>query len=134
MHKKLFGKVWKWAGKVRSHELQNPDVHLPQDIWPALKQLEGDLKFWLSERELSDEEIAARFHQRLLTIHPFSSGNGRFARILTEHLCNQEGFPIPQWGVCCREKPKLRRKKYVESLTAARRTGNQIHLLEFMYS
>lgn len=24
LHKKLFGKVWKWAGKVRTHELNNP--------------------------------------------------------------------------------------------------------------
>lgn len=114
--------------------MQNPDFHLPQNIWPAFKQLEDDLSFWLSEGKMSDGEIAARFHERLLTIHPFPNGNGRFARILTEHLCKQESFPIPQWGVSLRKDPKIRREKYVESLTAARRTGNHKALLDFMYS
>src|SRR5690349_9363792 len=42
VHKKLFGKVWKWAGKVRTHDLDNPYFLLAHQIWPALKKLEDD--------------------------------------------------------------------------------------------
>lgn len=82
LHKKLFSKVWKWAGQIRTHELDNPDFLLPQKIRPALQQLIGDMKFWIENKTYDDNEIMARLHERTLTIHPFANGNGRWSRIL----------------------------------------------------
>ncbi len=98
LHKKLFGKVWSWAGQVRTHELNDPDFLLPQDIWPSFKQLEDDLNFWLENGTYQEKEFAARLRERIETIHPFNNGNGRFGRILTEYICEREKMAIPTWG------------------------------------
>ena len=87
LHKKLFENVWSWAGKIRTHELANPEFKLPHEIWPELYQLEMDLDFWIKSKTFSDYELAARFHERIETIHPFANGNGRFGRIITEQIC-----------------------------------------------
>ena len=50
LHKKLFHDVWEWAGQVRTHELHNPYFLQPHQIWTALRQLEGDLAYWLKDR------------------------------------------------------------------------------------
>ena len=45
LHKKLFGKVWTWAGQFRQHELQNDEFNHPGQIKQNIKQLEGDFGF-----------------------------------------------------------------------------------------
>tara|TARA_Y100000590_G_scaffold435428_1_gene554847 strand:- start:4762 stop:5355 length:594 start_codon:yes stop_codon:yes gene_type:complete len=132
LHKRLFGQVWRWAGSVRKEELANPEFKLPHEIWPEIGNLEKELGYWLKEKPFKDEEIAARLHQRLLTIHPFPNGNGRWSRILTEHICNKEDLPIPSWGVKHREDPKLRRDLYIKSVQKAR-SGDHSALQKFMY-
>lgn len=133
LHKKLFCDVWTWAGQVRTHDLQNTDFHAPHQIWPALRQLEGDLVFWFKEKSFSNLEIAARFHERIETIHPFANGNGRFGRILVEHHCAKNGCQIPSWGNRFKETPKDRRKHYITALDSARHKGDYKPLVEFMF-
>jgi len=133
-HKKLFGNVWSWAGQVRDHELNNADFLLPDKIWPAFKQLEDDLKFWIKNNTYSKKEIAVHFHERLVAIHPFVNGNGRFARIMTENFCNQEGVQIPTWGISEINFPKKRRSDYINAIVEARHHRNFESLLDFMYS
>jgi Fic-DOC domain mobile mystery protein B len=134
LHKKLFAEVWTWAGEVRKHELNNPYFLDPNQIWPAFKKLEDDLKYWLEKKELPFQEIAARFHEQIETIHPFANGNGRFGRILIEYFCKRNGEPVPTWGKSLIDDPKARRKTYVSALDGVRQTGNYNPLIEFMYS
>lgn len=134
LHKKLFSEVWSWAGDIRKHELNNPSFLDAHKIWPAFKQLEGDLKFWLEKRQIPFQEIAARFHERIETIHPFPNGNGRFGRILVEHFCKKENETIPTWGESLKSDPKLRRKNYVAALEYARKNGDYSLLIQFMFS
>ncbi|MGK5088976.1 mobile mystery protein B [Bdellovibrionota bacterium FG-2] len=134
LHKKLFVDVWTWAGKVRIHELHNLDFHPPHQIWTALRQLEGDLAFWVNEKSFSEREITARFHERIETIHPFANGNGRFGRILVEHFCTRKGWKTPTWGNALRDKPKVRRSTYIAALDCARRKLDYEQLVEFMFS
>lgn len=134
LHKKLFGDVWDWAGDVRKHALNNPYFHQPQQIWPAFKQLEEDLKFWMEKKDMPFREIAARFHERIQTIHPFANGNGRFGRILVEYFCKKEKEKIPTWGTKFKDDPKARRKRYIEALNHARTNCSYDLLIEFMYS
>lgn len=134
LHKKLFGNVWSWAGEIRKHELNNPYFLDPDKIWPAFKLLEEDLKYWLEKSNISFQEISARFHERIETIHPFPNGNGRFGRILIEYFCKRENKKIPTWGESLRDNPKLRRKTYVDALNQARKNGDFEPLTQFMYS
>lgn len=134
LHKKLFGDVWTWAGVVRTHEINNPYFHLPHDIRPAFRNLEEDLKFWMSKKEIPFKEIAARFHERILTIHPYANGNGRFGRILIEYFCKKEKEQIPTWGLKLKDEPATRRQSYIAALDRARQTGKYDQLIEFMFS
>lgn len=134
LHKKLFEHVWTWAGKIRTHELANPDFKDPHEIWPQLYQLEKDLEFWLSDDSLSSQETAARFHERIETIHPFANGNGRFGRIITEQICKYRQFEVPRWGAKLKSDPNMRRKAYIDALVLSRRNGSYNELMEIMFS
>ncbi len=134
LHVKLFSQVWKWAGDIREHELDNPYLNPPHQIWPSIKKLEDDIKFWLEDKTIPEKEIACRIHERLLTIHPFPNGNGRFSRILVEYMCQQLGWPIPIWGNSLKDQPSERRKAYIEALDYARNTKKYDLLENFMFS
>jgi len=135
LHKKLFGKVWKWAGKFRQHELQNDEFNHPGAIKQNVKQLEGDLKYWLENNSFQDpREAIVRFHERLLTIHPFANGNGRTSRILAEYVSKRAGIAVPTWGAAIKVNPKTHRNTYIAAVVKARRHGVYADLIEFMYS
>ncbi len=134
LHRKMFEKVWKWAGEFRHRELANDDFNHPGYIKENIKKLEGDLKFWLSDKAKMDkEEAMARFHEAMLTIHPFSNGNGRTTRILTEYICKRKGFTVPTWGQALRGNAKVHRQTYINSVLKARREGDFSQLIKFMY-
>ena len=65
---------------------------MPEET-PALM---GELMAWYrkeSEKgELHPLLLAAIFHYRFVTIHPFDDGNGRMARLLTNLILMQHGF------------------------------------------
>jgi Fic-DOC domain mobile mystery protein B len=134
LHKKLFENVWTWAGKIRTHELANPDFKDPHEIWPELYQLEKDLDFWITAKSFSSQDLAARFHERIETIHPFANGNGRFGRIITEQICRFHQYEIPTWGRKLQSDPAKRRAAYIAALTQARRTGDYSDLVTMMFS
>lgn len=46
----------------------------------------GNTNFWIENKTFSNDEIAARFHNRLVQIHVFPNGNGRHARLMTDLL------------------------------------------------
>lgn len=134
LHKKLFGEVWDWAGVVRKNELHNSDFLAPYKIWSAFKQLEEDLMYWLKNNTFPRKEIAARFHEKIETIHPFANGNGRFGRIVVEYFCKRNGLEIPRWGSSLAVNPKNRRSAYISALEAARKNGSYEELVRFMFS
>ncbi len=107
LHKKLLKDVWKWAGEIRKHDLNNPDFLLPANIRTELMKLIGNLEYWFEHKTYPENEIIARLHERLLTIHPFANGNGRWSRILTEYICKKNQIQIPTCarvnanGNCC---------------------------------
>ena len=48
-------------------------------------------------------ELASEFHLRFVTIHPFSEGNGRMARLLMNFILDRSGFPMIDISVENRE-------------------------------
>ena len=132
LHKHMLGNIWKFAGKIRSSELANTEFHMPYDIRPGLLALEKDLKFWIENKTYPPKEMAAIFHEKLLAIHPFKDGNGRWASVLTEFVCQREEIEAPSWG---REitHDEARRKKYIAAIKKARHKFDYQELIEIMF-
>jgi Fic-DOC domain mobile mystery protein B len=119
LHKQLFGKVWNWAGSFRRRE-KNIGVD-PIQIAIQLKQLLDDARFWIENDTYSPKELAARFHHKLVFIHPFPNGNGRHARIMADALLTKlMDEPAIDWAGGYRlESMNERRDQYIAALRAA---------------
>ena len=122
LHYQMFGQVWKWAGKWRKHE---PDIGVPPyDIQTQLRTLEDDLAFWLSDKcDMTAIELLVRFHHRLVFIHPFSNGNGRWGRLMADVLAVRElNLSHLTWatgGDDLRDPESEERRKYIAAIKAA---------------
>ncbi|MDO9567652.1 MAG: mobile mystery protein B [Candidatus Desulfaltia sp.] len=118
LHKKMFGNVWKWAGKFRK---SNKNIGINwQEIAVELKKLCDDAKAWTEFETFTPDEFAVHFHHRLVCIHPFPNGNGRHARLMAD-LILEKIFKKPAftWGSASLIKQGESRKRYIESLKAA---------------
>jgi Fic family protein len=47
-----------------------------------------------NKNELHGVELAAKFHTKFTTIHPFADGNGRIARLLMNYILQQQNYPF----------------------------------------
>lgn len=130
LHKKLFGDVWLWAGKLRTKEVNLSNTR-PYDVGPGLKMLFEDIKVWIKAKNIDWNEIAAEFHHRLVRIHPFPNGNGRTTRIFIEFFQKRNGQDITSWMASLKNSPKERRQKYIQSLRKADK-GDYSELIEFV--
>jgi len=117
LHKRMFGKVWKWAGTYRKTE-RNVGV-VPWQIQPKLKETLDDVRFWIENKTYAPDEIAVRFHHRLVSIHPFPNGNGRWSRLVADVLAVSLGQPRFAWGRGNLQNAGETRKRYIAALQAA---------------
>jgi len=98
LHRRMFGEVWKWAGKFRGPDRQL-NIGCPfYEIPSRVRDLCADAKVQLDAQSLPPDEIAAGFHHRLVSIHPFVNGNGRHPRMATDILLQVLGQPAFTWG------------------------------------
>ena len=120
LHRKMFGNVWKWAGKFR---LSNKNIGGPWHQVPVeLKKLCDDVAVWIEAGQMPFDEIAARLHHRLVSIHPFSNGNGRHARLIADLLlANMLNHPKFTWGSKNLVQTGDARSTYIAALRAADR-------------
>jgi Fic-DOC domain mobile mystery protein B len=119
IHKKMFDDTWKWAGQFRSTE-RNIGVY-PYKITTDLNNLLEDVRCQIINQSYLFDEIAYRFHHRLVAIHPFPNGNGRHARLMTDLLLVQAGQPRFTWGRKKLESEGPIRKQYISALKKADR-------------
>jgi len=131
LHKRMFGETWIWAGRYRTTQ-KNIGVAAWQ-IGTSLRTLTDDLKIWIEYATYPPVEIAARVHHRLVWIHPFVNGNGRFARLATDLLCEQRHWPVPTWGSTSLVKQSQTRRDYIHALQMAD-SSDYAPLQRFMYS
>lgn len=117
LHKRMFGAVWKWAGAYRQTE-RNIGVaayRIPADIAVLL----DDVRYWIQHNTYPRDEIAARFHHRLVAIHPFPNGNGRHARLMADLLIERLGGAPFTWGSGSLVDTGELRARYISALRAA---------------
>jgi Fic-DOC domain mobile mystery protein B len=132
LHKRMFRNVWKWAGKFRK---MDKNIGGPwHQISMGLKNLCDDALLWIQLRDESPEEIAVRFHHRLVSIHPFPNGNGRHARIMADILLENVLHSLRfSWGDRDLSNASEVRSRYIEALHEADK-GNYQPLLQFARS
>jgi Fic-DOC domain mobile mystery protein B len=117
LHRQMLGDVWRWAGRFRTRER---NIGIPYwEISVTLRALLDDTKSRIDQNAYPGDEIAVRFHHRLVQIHPFSNGNGRHARLIADLLIAQLGGSSFSWGSGeLRDGGELRRR-YIAALRAA---------------
>jgi Fic-DOC domain mobile mystery protein B len=96
VHRRMFGDVWRWAGRLRK---RNTNIGVEWTTIPSqLEQALGDARFWHEQNVFPPDEGAARVHHRLVSVHPFPNGNGRWARLLADLYLRSVGEPDLTWG------------------------------------
>ncbi|MDP1524311.1 MAG: mobile mystery protein B [Rhodocyclaceae bacterium] len=117
LHKQMFGETWKWAGEFRKTD-KNIGVGWLK-IGVELKKLLDDTRYQIEYASYLPDEIAVRFHHRLVLIHPFPNGNGRHARLMADLLVERLGQPRFTWGSRSLVDANDTRKDYIAALQAA---------------
>jgi len=132
LHEKMFGKVWSWAGSFRKSD-KNIGGDWKQ-IPVYLHKLLEDVRYWIGQKTYTPDEIAIRFHHKLVWIHLFPNGNGRHARLMTDifvkTVLKQEPFVWNEKNIDIGDEM---RSKYLAALRKADNSDYSM-LLEFVRS
>lgn len=99
LHRRAFGHLYDWAGQWR-RTVPNVGAYLP----PAAERVPMLLYEFIDELRHRQQQLApipspaevagllAYAHHRLVAIHPFTNGNGRTARLVTDLLAYNYGY------------------------------------------
>ena len=106
------------AGRYRTIpvRISGSAVVLPNPLRVA--EMMEEFAAWLKDANLHPVELAAEAHYRLVTIHPFTDGNGRTARLLMNMILLMNGYP----PAIIRPKNRL---AYIEALETAQTGGTK---------
>lgn len=130
LHQQLFGEVWRWAGSFRLSE-KNIGID-PLHIGVELHKLLEDAQYWIEHGTYNRKEFAARFHHRLVKIHPFPNGNGRHGRIMTDVILEKVlEVPEVEWGSTTLGQDGEHRQAYIHALREADK-GDYQPLIDFI--
>ena len=91
------GKKNNQTGRWRGRNPARTQIVPVHEIRDRLMTRFGDVRYWIESRTHSPDEIALRFHHRLVFIHPFSNGNGRHARLIADVLITKVGRSSFTW-------------------------------------
>jgi Fic-DOC domain mobile mystery protein B len=118
LHMRMYGDVWKWAGKYRTSE-KNIGIK-SYLVAVELKQLVDDALFWHENNTYNPDEMAIQFKHRLVSIHCFANGNGRHSRLMAdliiEKLYDSKFF---SWGSANLVKATEARNNYIQAVRMA---------------
>lgn len=117
LHRRMFNHVWRWAGQYRTSErnLGVPSYRIQTDF----HQLLDDANYWIEHKTYPPDEIAVRFHHRLVSIHPFPNGNGRWSRLAADLLIAGLGGSRFGWSSADLQTAGDVRRAYIDALHAA---------------
>ncbi len=117
LHRRMFNQVWKWAGVYRTTE-RNIGIEAYR-IQPELRQILDDARYWVERQSYQPDELAVRLHHRLVLVHPFPNGNGRWSRLTADLLVTQLQGTRFTWGSANLQAVSDVRKAYIDALHAA---------------
>lgn len=114
-------------GRYRTQHarLTGSETILPNPV--KVPDLMGEFASWLGNHNPDHPvKIAADAHYKLVSIHPFSDGNGRTSRLLMNLLLMQNGYP----PAIIRKEDRL---PYINSLEKAQTTGDLSDFYNLIY-
>jgi Fic-DOC domain mobile mystery protein B len=117
LHRRMFRRVWRWAGDYRATE-RNIGVP-PYRIPVEMRQLLDDARYWLANATYPPDELAIRLHHKLVLVHPFPNGNGRWSRLAADIFIVAQGRGRFTWGSANLQPPGDIRRAYIDALHAA---------------
>ena len=130
VHQEMFGDVWDWAGEFRK-TVTSVGIE-PALIHHQLGELCIEVNAWSKNPvELTFVEKAVRIHHRLVFIHPFENGNGRFSRLIADRYLAAYHCSYPSWPHILQDNGEAR-LLYIQSLKAADR-GDLLLKLVYLY-
>jgi Fic-DOC domain mobile mystery protein B len=88
-------------------------------IQVQLRQTIDDTRYQIEHQSYGLVEIAVRFHHRLVWIHPFPNGNGRWSRLAADLLVVRHGALRFSWGRENLQTASETRRIYIDALHAA---------------
>lgn len=117
LHRRMLGDVWHWAGQYRktARNIGVEAYRIPADVQQAI----DDARYWIEHATYPPDEIAVRFSHRLVAIHPFPNGNGRFSRLVGDLIAQQLRQPPFSWGRANLIDASETRARYIVALQAA---------------
>ena len=83
LHARLYGDIWTWAGKWRTHDV-NIGVAYEQIAVDLRNSLDTILYRWENTDDWTPHELGVVAHAETVRIHPFVDGNGRTTRLLAD--------------------------------------------------
>lgn len=96
LHKRMFNDTWEWAGTYRRSD-KNIGCDWLQ-VSTRVRNLLENTRYQVEHKTMPPDELAARFHHKLVLIHPFPNGNGRCCRLITDLLLRKMGQEPFSWG------------------------------------
>jgi Fic-DOC domain mobile mystery protein B len=128
LHRRMYEHLWKWAGQLRRTD------HIEGVRWPTIgievNDLVGEARFWRERKLYPPDDIALRFHHRLLRIRVWEGGNGSHARLVADAIAVSLKRPPFRWGSTEAQYQKTARDTYLRALRSAD-TGDYFPLRDF---
>ncbi len=112
------------AGQYSTHQRQIVGSPLKLPSPAEIVPLMGDFGRWLAVA-VATPDTAFTAHERLVTLHPFSDGNGRSARLLMKLVLLRAGYPPLVIG------PE-HRAEYIDALQSSQLAANPVPYGQFM--
>lgn len=129
LHRRMFGGVWSWVGTQR-RRVTNIGV-APAMIAGECRLLFDDAKYWHKHTVFPSDELAARIHCRLVSIHPFPNGNGRCTRMIADLYLTSTGAQPFSWGAQSLDVDGSSRATYIAALLRAAQEDDYGPLIRF---
>ncbi len=131
IHKSLFGKIYDWAGELRTVDIRKGS----EEYFLERGYLKNGAKYVFEElhkenclKDLNRDNFVKRiayFYEQLNFIHPFREGNGRTQRIFWQRVANEAGYKIDWSKVVGKE---------LDSASLIGRVENDLKPLEEMFN
>jgi len=133
LHKIAFGHLYEWAGKWRKTDIQ-VGSHIPPSpyqIANLMYQYIDELNHQIKSIKDKEDLIKALSYcqHRFVFIHPFTNGNGRTARLITNIVALKNGYN----EINIYHRTGEKRQDYIKAVRAAD-TGNYLLLEELIKS
>lgn len=129
LHRRMFSGIWRDAGRYRTTG-RDPGWEPPR-IAEGVSMFFDDAEGWVRFGTFPVDEAAVRLHHRLVSIYPWSNGNGRHARLVADIVVASQGERPLSWGSPAGAGgPGSARGRYLEATRVAD-SGDFGPLLEF---